>query len=368
MKLLICTQKVDINDDLLGFFHSWIAEFAKNCEQVTVVCLYKGEYDLPENVDVLSLGKEKRNQESGIRNKGIAQLLNCLIVKLLYFFNFYKYIWHERKNYDSVFVHMNSVYVLLGGLFWRMWRKKIGLWYAHGYVPWELRVAEKFVDNIFTSTASGCRMKSDKIRIVGQGIDFNKFQINSKFKIQNSKFNLITIGRISPVKDIGILIKAVDVLVKKGINVKLDIIGKAGLVEQREYYKFLQELVKEKKLENNINFAGAVPNKNIAKHLQEADIFVSASQTGSLDKTFLEAMACGLPVIGCNEALLAVLGDYEKDLFYAIGDFNGLSERIKGVVDLSGDDYVRMGDDLRKVVVDRHGLENFIKKIMAILK
>jgi len=27
MKLLICTQKVDINDDILGFFHGWILGF-----------------------------------------------------------------------------------------------------------------------------------------------------------------------------------------------------------------------------------------------------------------------------------------------------------------------------------------------------
>jgi len=43
MKLLIVTQKVDINDDVLGFFHDWIKEFAKNCEKVTVICLGKGE-------------------------------------------------------------------------------------------------------------------------------------------------------------------------------------------------------------------------------------------------------------------------------------------------------------------------------------
>ena len=162
------------------------------------------------------------------------------------------------------------------------------------------------------------------------------------------------------------LIKAVNILVKKGINVRLDIIGQVGLASQQEYYKSLLKLIKEKKLENNINFVGAVPNKNIVEYFQNADIFVSASQTGSLDKTFLEAMACGLPVIGCNEALLAVLGDYEKDLFYPAGDFQTLSERIEGVIALGGDDYARMGENLRGVVVRNHGLENFIKNIMSI--
>lgn len=34
MRLLIITQKVDENDAILGFFHGWIAEFAKHCEQL----------------------------------------------------------------------------------------------------------------------------------------------------------------------------------------------------------------------------------------------------------------------------------------------------------------------------------------------
>ena len=66
MKLLITTQTVNINDPVLGFFHRWLKEFAENCEQVTVICLQVGEYQLPPNVKVISLGKEK--------------LLNCYIV------------------------------------------------------------------------------------------------------------------------------------------------------------------------------------------------------------------------------------------------------------------------------------------------
>ena len=63
MRLLILTQKVDINDNNLGFFHRWIEEFARHCESVIVVCLQKGEYHLPPNVKILSLGKEKKYSE-----------------------------------------------------------------------------------------------------------------------------------------------------------------------------------------------------------------------------------------------------------------------------------------------------------------
>ena len=88
MKLLIITQKVDMNDDLLGFFHDWIIEFSKHFEEVTFICLKKGEYDLPQNVKVLSLGKET--------NK-------C---KLKYIYNFYKNLYFIKichENYTAIF-------------------------------------------------------------------------------------------------------------------------------------------------------------------------------------------------------------------------------------------------------------------------
>ena len=140
MKLLIITQKVDRNDPILGFFHRWIIEFAKHFESIAVICLFEGEHNLPANVKVLSLGKE----EGGAR---ISKTLRYIV-------RFYNYIWRERKNYDAVFVHMNPIYVVLGGVLWRMWKKKISLWYTHKSVDLKLRAAEKFVHFIFTASRS----------------------------------------------------------------------------------------------------------------------------------------------------------------------------------------------------------------------
>ena len=220
MKLLVLTQKIDINDDVLGFFHGWVAEFAKHCDQVTVICLYKGEYDLPANVKVLSLGKEKFS--------------NCYIAKLLYCLKFYKHIWQERNNYDSVFVHMNQIYVVLGGLFWRVWRKKISLWYTHKKVSLSLRIAEKFVDNIFTASKESFRLESKKVKVMGHGIDTEIFKPLEN-KTENKVFKILTVGRISPIKDIKTLIRAVSEL--RITNYELQIVGSAGTIEQEKYFQ-----------------------------------------------------------------------------------------------------------------------------------
>ena len=164
MRLLIVTQKVDKNDQNLGFFHRWIIEFAKHCQSIVVICLEEGRHELPANVKVLSLGKEKKNFQ--------------FLKKFVYVNNFYRYIWNQRKNYDVVFVHMNPIYVVLGGWAWKLFGKPVTLWYTHKSVDLKLRVAEKFVQKIFTASKESFRLHSKKVMVTGHGVDIDKFSPN----------------------------------------------------------------------------------------------------------------------------------------------------------------------------------------------
>ena len=58
MRFIDLTQSLDQNDKVLGFFHSWVEAFAKACEQVTIIALRVGACALPNDVWMLSLGKE----------------------------------------------------------------------------------------------------------------------------------------------------------------------------------------------------------------------------------------------------------------------------------------------------------------------
>ena len=350
MRLLILTQKVDINDNNLGFFHRWIEEFARHCESVIVVCLQKGEYHLPPNVKILSLGKEKKYS------------------RILYLWNFYKYIFLERHNYDGVFVHMNKEYVLLGGLLWKLLKKKVTLWYAHGRTDWILQVAEKIVDIIFTSTKSGCRLNSPKIKIVGQGIDVDFFAPVESSAPNHKVFKIITIGRLSPVKDYPTLIKAVEMLVAEGVHLDVSVVGGSVLAEDALFPSFLKKIAEEKKLDSTIHFLGGKSNQEVLPYLRESDLFVNMSHTGSLDKAVLEAMAVGLPVLTCNEALEDVLGNYREILMYPKGNYAALAKKIKMITELSSIKREQITRELREMVVKNHSLSDFIKKILEIMK
>lgn len=322
VKLLIFTQTVDTNDPVLGFFHRWIEEFSKHCESIIVICLKKGEYNLPSNVKVYSLGKEEGKS------------------KFTYILRFYKYIFKFRKEYDSVFVHMNQIYVILGGIFWRLMNKKIGLWYMHSAVSNSLRVAEKLTNYVFTGSEKSFRLKSKKVNITGHAIDTDYFIPGTKQ--DNGILNIVTIGRISPTKNYGVLLDAVDLLKK---DFRLEIVGGAGTPEQEEYFKKIKERESDK-----IVFVGAVPHSDTLKYLQKADVFVNMSDTGSVDKAVLEAMSVGLPVITSNEAF---------EMFDGVVMFekNNTSDLVNKLENMKY-------NNLRDIVISNHSITKTIKKIV----
>jgi glycosyltransferase involved in cell wall biosynthesis len=360
MRLLITTQKVDYNDDNLGFFHDWIKEFSKRCEKVTVVCLFQGACDLPDNVEVISLGKTKEDYQSGDQRK--------LLRRLRFIFKFYTTIFEKRKEYDAVFVHMNPEYVVLGGLFWKMAGKRIGLWFTHKSVTWALRIAEKFVDEIFTASKESFRLPSRKINIVGHGIDLEKFKISiAKTQEIRNKFRILTIGRISPSKDYSTLIEAIKILRDEGNadDIEVKIVGGAGTKEQEEFFKKLKNDVKEKSLDDVIKFTGAVSANDTRKFYQDADLFISASLTGSLDKAVLEAMASGLLVASCNDSVVHdIFGNGKYGFIFKPGDPKMLAEKIKEAMAIDKRERMRLGEELRMIVSKDHELRGLIEKII----
>src|SRR3989344_7494770 len=339
MRLLIITQKVDKNDPILGFFHRWIEEFAKHCQSIIVICLQKGEYDLSKNIKILSLGKEKGKS------------------KIKYIFNFYKHIWHERKNYDAVFVHMNPVYIILGGLFWKISGKKIALWYTHKSVDWKLCLAEKITNIIFTASKESFRLPSKKVEVTGHGIDIRKFK-NQKSKIKSNKFMIITAGRIAEVKNLHLLIETADILKNKNFNFEIKIAGAPILEADKIYFEKLKNLIKEKELENLIKFAGSMSNNDIAKFYQSGDIFLNLSDTGSVDKAVLEAMATGLNILTSNEAFKNVL---EEDNMVDKNPENIASS----IITLSS---ISPSVKIREYVFKNHQLNKLIKNLILAIK
>lgn len=345
MKILLITERLDQDSGLFGFFHAWVAEFARQCDQVTVIALSVGRYDLPENVQVYSLGKDKKHS-SGFN-------------RVQYMYIFYKSIIRQRNSYDYVFIHMHPVYIFLAAPLWKLWGKKIALWYAHGSVSWRLRVAERLVDVILTSTQNGCRLSSAKIRIVGQGIDTDLFDIRQQSH-QSEYLSVVTVGRLSPSKHLKEIIEIFSYIVGK-VPARLFIVGEPATATDEKYLHEIHADIKQRGLEELVVFEGSVANKDLPACLQQQRVFMSASTTDSLDKTLLEAMACGLTVFSPNASFVQIAQqEGYPDLIYSLKD---PADRVaQQIVQCVKQDSVR-SFRYRAVVCRDHSLNQLVRRI-----
>lgn len=346
--LLIITQKVDKNDPILGFFHKWLEEFAKNCDSVVVICLYRGDYDLPDNVRVLSLGKD---QKSG---------------RLAYLYNFFRFIWQERKNYEAVFVHMNIEYVVLGGLMWKLMKKKIGFWYAHKAVSCKLKFSAFLADVIFTASPESFGLLSAKLKVIGHGIDVGRFRPAEKIESGKTETGIILVGRISRIKNQLLAIEAADILInrKKLENIRITFIGSALTDADRAYQARLLETVEKFKINNHVRFIGSVTQEKLPDYYRSADLSLNLCPTGGLDKVVLESMACGVPALAINKTFLEIFGAYKDQLVIGRAEKEEVAEKVQKLLSLKAGDLADMSRNLREIVVKNHSVQDLIKKII----
>jgi glycosyltransferase involved in cell wall biosynthesis len=343
MRLLIITQKVDQNDDVLGFFHGWIAEFAKHCEQVTVIALGVGEHHLPKNVRVFSLGKERAVSRIG------------------YLINFYRLIWRERKNYDVVFVHMNQEYVLLGGLLWKFFGKKISMWRNHYAGSFLTRMAMMLSDKLFCTSKYSFTAQSKKTTLMPVGIDTDLFKKeNNAAKKPNS---VLFLARIAPAKKPDLVIEALHVLENEDILFTADFYGNA-LPQDVLYLNALKEKVKEHFLSEHITFERGIPNRQTPGVYGAHTVFINTSPSGMYDKTIFEAMACESLILTSN---LNLKDQVDDRFLFSEDDAYDLAEKLEELLILDAEEQVKYGKELRMYVSQYHSLSALGKKLVDIL-
>jgi glycosyltransferase involved in cell wall biosynthesis len=164
---------------------------------------------------------------------------------------------------------------------------------------------------------------------------------------------LIFIGRLNEEKNTVGLLQAI-----RGLDVKLVIIGDGT-----------QRLILEKKAKKDnlcVQFLGNQPHLKLPQYLQAADVFILPSPCEGHPKTLLEAMSCGLPVIGTD-----VPGIRELICHRETGYLCGTSpSEIKAAIQDVLDDkklQMKMGKNARKFVVDNFSIERILKLELELL-
>ncbi|MBU1292539.1 glycosyltransferase family 4 protein [Patescibacteria group bacterium] len=278
MRLLFVTQAIDLDDPVLSVYHDWVATLAPKFESVEVICLKKGRQELPENVRVHSLGKENGDGS-----------------RFGYSVSFIQLIWKLRKEYDSVFVHMNQEYILLGGLIWKFLQKPVYLWRNHYAGSVLTDIAASFCTKVFCTSKSSYTAKYKKTVFMPVGVDTQRFTPASEIREPRS---ILFFARMAPSKRPELLLEAFSKLSEEGIEYTASFVG-SPLKEDEDYYLSLKNNAEQ--IDSAIKFSPGVTNDKAPEIFQRHEIFVNCSPQGMFDKMLFEASACGSLVLTTSE-------------------------------------------------------------------
>ena len=341
MRLILFNFESNKNSQALAFALDWVDEIAKNIDKLYVVSLRCKDFQVANNVEVHCINQDKKNKIETIFS----------IWKTLY--NIHK----KDKNIDGYFVHMAHYFVPIIYPFAKYFNQKIVLWYAHKSVSITLKIANILIDRAMASTSIGYQIKTDKLKVIGQGVDSSRFILKDNFRDKIK--NIVTVGRISKVKNIDMIVDAFLSLNRDDLY--LYIVGDALAGNDNKYLADIKQSI-PKKYEENIIFTGSISFEKLPEIYNDIDLSINISDTGSLDKTVIESMAIGIPIITSNDSAKEIFSHIDNKGIYLLDKKEDLEYKLKDIVNTELKIDRKL---LRDEIVQNHSLCNLANKIVG---
>ena len=276
-------------------------------------------------VKIISLSeKENLNYEDEINVTRISRNLPIIFRWFRTITNIYK----SAKNSDLIFVNGLGTETTIANIFlrkiiirkivgdpvWeRVYNKKLTTESFDSFQKNKQRLSIKIQKNIRNWSIKNSNLiitPSEHLKTFVQNIGFENdiYVINNgveikqieKVTLENKIIKLVVVSRLVNQKNIDIVIKAVKRIEDK--NILLNIVGDGPEVNN------LKNLVKEKSLNKRVSFIGKIKNSELHNYLEDADIFIQASNYEGLPHSILEAINYEIPILstevgGCSAIL-----------------------------------------------------------------
>jgi glycosyltransferase involved in cell wall biosynthesis len=234
--------------------------------------------------------------------------------------NFVLAVWKAAKHYDSIIVgHINLSFAAWG--IKKLFPNKEIVLVTHGIEVWEtLKGAKGFImqaaDTVLAVSAYTKdaivkihKLPESKISIFHNTIDpfFSYPVVFEKPKYLMDRYGLtkddsvvFTLTRLSAsekYKGYDKIVSILPELKNRVSDVKYILSGKADAKESKR----LVTLQKTNKLSETVLLTGFIKDEEVVDHFLLADVFIMPSRKEGFGIVFIEAMACGLPVIAGNK-------------------------------------------------------------------
>lgn len=258
--------------------------------------------------------------------------------------------------------------------------------YTHYAVRGQIfnQAAKKLVGKISKSLSNSCSAiiaPTDKtkrtlqgygiqkqISVVPTGIDLSRFrqqnidqrqlaELQDQYELQDF-YKIVYVGRLAQEKSVDMLIDSMPHIVKQAKDVILLIVGYGPDLER------LQQHAEEIGVAEHVIFTGKQPYGSIPLFYHLGDVFASASVTETQGLTYIEAMACSLPILARHDECVDCLLEEGRTGYY----FDTPQELARKVLlhrALDQDARARMGA-LAKEKTDAFSIEAFGRRVSKV--
>lgn len=180
------------------------------------------------------------------------------------------------------------------------------------------------------------------IDIIPTGVDLSRFspaneedalrieQIKERWGLKKFERILVTIGRVAPEKSVKELLLMTEPYLVANPDTAFVIVGDGSAM------KDLRKIAEKSAAQDQIVFTGTIPWEEVPDYYRLADVFIGNSHTETQGLTFIEALACGAPIV-CrhNECFEGIIEDgVSGSLFRREEDFLPALEQLLGDEDL----------------------------------
>lgn len=173
----------------------------------------------------------------------------------------------------------------------------------------------------------------DKILVVGNGVDTAKFHrldrraVRQRLGVPLDATVLVSVGALVERKGFHRVLECLPALRRRFPGLRYLVVGGAG--PEGDWSARLRKSVSDLGLEDCVVFLGALAPEELNVPLSAADLFVLATRNEGWANVFLEAMACGLPVVTTDVGGNAeVVANANLGMLVPFGDPDRLAQAI----------------------------------------
>lgn len=252
--------------------------------------------------------------------KSIANQINCdiklEILGLKKYYNFYTIhkSFKRIKAFSPDILHSVMYSANILSRIYKMFNREVKVInHIHGLGTWKMkkhiyidRALLPFVNILLVVSEKSKQLRLErekypkrKLQVLYNSIDTSKF--SSINRVTNKVFTFGTASRLIELKQVNKTIELVYFLKISGIKTNLFIAGEGPLKQE------LMNLVREKKLENDVFFEGKL--ESMKEFYHKIDCLLLFSRTEDLPMVIIEGFASGLPVIATDVGGISELID-----------------------------------------------------------